>query len=84
VRQRHVEVSCQAVIQAKPETRITRYGEYPSKEQSERGAQLQPVSLPSSKSGRTVLQQDQALQASGYSLRQARGQLPRIYPTCVH
>jgi hypothetical protein len=31
----------------------------------------------------TVLQQDQALSANGNPLRQARGQLPRIHPTCV-
>jgi transposase len=34
--------------------------------------------------GRTVLQQDQAVSASGNTLRQARGQLPRLHSTCVN
>ena len=36
--------------------------------------------LTGSKFGREVLQQDQAVSASGNPLRQARGQLPRIHP----
>jgi hypothetical protein len=38
-----------SICQAFPDSMDVSLGEYPSKDQSERGAQLQPVSLPSSK-----------------------------------
>ena len=34
--------------------------------------------------GRAVLQQDQAVSAGRNALRQARGELPRLHPACVH
>ena len=56
----------------------------PPKRNRTRDAMLQSVSLPGSQLGRAVLQQDQTLSACGNALRQARGQLPRIPPACIH
>jgi transposase len=60
------------------------WAEYPTKKKSDRDAMLQSVSLPGPQLGRAVLQQDQALPACGDALPQARGQLPRLRPACVH
>jgi hypothetical protein len=43
-----------------------------------------PQALSGTKSGRAVLQQDQTVSASGNSLRETRGQLSCICPTCLN
>jgi transposase len=55
----------------------------PPKSNRKEALSFSPYLYRDSKSDRTVLQQDQALSPCGNPLRQARGQLPRIHPTCV-
>ena len=60
-----------------------RLGQHPTKMQSQWPNLLQPVSLPCPQLDRAVLQQSQTVSEGRYSLRQARGQLPRVRAACI-
>jgi hypothetical protein len=51
---------------------------------SNRNDLLQPLSLPRSQPGQTVLQSDQAMSSGRDALRQACRQLPCFCPACIH
>jgi hypothetical protein len=58
------------------------WGKYPTKKKTDKDAMLQSGPLPGSQLGRTVFQQVKHCRRVANA--QARGQLARIHPACVH